>query len=259
MHVIFYLLNVSWNLYLEVSILCSQFYDFSLKNCSFVSKVYLLLIKFLNSVTVIDRFLKASNLLLQMLVVWIGLEGIFFFMGLQHVSLDFFVHLVDDCFDSFVSDGIEFFTDVFDADFVKHFSDEELGLFIFLLFLLFRLFVDFVFVGCALLLNVFELLWESFDFVIDLIFSCFGVLLFLTKLWSIVLDGFWSFELLGVGTLLGFGLCRLEMFGFFLGLRGEVWLVLSFLLDGDKGRELLFLFVVHDGGSLGKRGDRLKV
>ena len=106
----------------------------------------------------IDRFLKAGTLLLQMLVAWIGLEGILLFLGLQHVSLDFFVHLVDDCFDSFVSDGIEFFADVFDADFVEHFSDEELGLFIFLLFLLFRLFVDFVFVGCALLLNVFELL-----------------------------------------------------------------------------------------------------
>ena len=253
MHVIFNLLNVSWNLYLKVSVLCSQFDDFSLKNRSLVSEVDFLLIKFLDSVTVVNRFLKTCDFLLQMLIVWIRLERIFFFLGLQHISLDFFVHLVDDCFDSFVSDGIKFLTDVFDADLVEHFSDEKLGLFIFLLFLLFRLFVDFVFVGCSFLLNVFELLWERFDFVVELIFGCFGVLLFLTKLWSIVLDGFRGFELLGVGSLLCFGLSGLEMFGFFLGLRGEVGLVLSFLFDGDKGRELLFLLVVHDGRGLGKR------
>jgi hypothetical protein len=35
------------------------------------------------------------------------------------------------------------------------------------------------------------------------------------------------------------------MFGFFLWLRGKIGLILSFFLDRDKRRKLLFLFVVH--------------
>lgn len=242
---IFDLLDVSRYLDLEVPVLCSQFNNLSLKNRSLVSEIDLLLIKLLDCIAVIDRFFKTGNFLFQVLIVWVWLESIFLFLGLKHVGLNLFIHLIDDCFDGFVGDGIKFLANIFDTDFVEHFSDEELGLFIFLLFLLLGLFVDFVFVGSTFLLNVFELLRECFDFVVIGIFGCFGDLLFLSKWWAIVLNGFGCFELLGIGSLLCFGLGGLEMFGFFLGLRGEVGLILSFFLDGDKGRQLLFLLVVH--------------
>ncbi len=184
----------------------------------------------------VDGFWKASNLLFQMLIVWVWLQSILFFLGLQHITLDFFVHLVNDCFDSFISYRIQFLTDVFDTYFIEHLSDEELWLFIFLFFLLLRLFVDFVFICCGFLLNIFELLRECFDFVVKLIFGCFGVLLFLTERRSTILDRFRGFELFGIRSLLSFRLGGLKMFRFFLGLRGEIRLILFFLFDGDKGR-----------------------
>ena len=73
MHMVFNLLNVSGNLDLKVSVLGSQFDNFSFKNRSFVSEVNFLLIKFLNCVTMVNGFLKAGNLLSQMLVVRIRL------------------------------------------------------------------------------------------------------------------------------------------------------------------------------------------
>ena len=63
MHMVFNLLNVSGNFDLKVSVLGSKFDDFPFKDCSFVSEIDLLLIKFLDCIAMVNGFLETGNLL----------------------------------------------------------------------------------------------------------------------------------------------------------------------------------------------------
>lgn len=245
MYVTFYLLNASWNFDLQVSVFGSKFNDFSLKNCGFVSEVDFLLIEFLYCSTMIDGLFEVCDLLFKMLVVRIGHQCVFLLLCFEFVAIDFFFHLVNDCFDGFVCDGVKFLTDVFDADLIQHFGDQELGLFIFLLFFLFGFLVGVFLLGWWLLLDVLELLWKCLNFLILLILGGFGVLLFLIQKWAVWLDGFGSLWFFDAGTLLSFWEGRLEVFWFFLWLGCEIWLILSFFLNWNEWWQLLLLLVVH--------------
>lgn len=96
----------------------------------------------------IDRLFEVCDLLFKMLVVGIGHQCVFLLLCFEFVAIDLFFHLINDCLDGFVCYGVKFLTDVFDADLVQHFGDQELRLFIFLLFLLFGFLVGVLFLGC---------------------------------------------------------------------------------------------------------------
>ena len=196
-------------------------------------------------------FLQIGDFLFKMLIVLICTESVLFFLGLQFITFDFLLHLIDDSFDSFIGDRIKFLTDVLNTNFVKHFCNKEFRFFIFLLLFFLGFFVSWFLLGCGLLLIIFELLRKSLCFfVILLIFRSLWILFFLVKRRTISLEGLGCFGLLNIRALLSLGLGWEEMFGFLLRLRSEVRLVLSLLLDGYKRRKLLFLFVLHWSKSL---------
>ena len=187
-----------------------------------------------------------------MLIVRIGEKRILFFLSFSLISFNFLFHLINDSLDSFIGNWIKFLTDIFDADFVKHFSNKKLWLLILLLLLLLRLFVHGFLLCSWFLLYILEFLWKWFNFLVLKLLRCLRNLLLLVRA-SFGCLILWQFRLLckvSFWTLLGFWLSSLEILGFLIGLRSVIRLSLLLFLNGNQRRKLLLLLELHQSQSL---------